>query len=66
MAYLEKIRQRGVTFDSNWPGGVKPKQEESRPWKQNGGQSRDGFKNNRNGKSKSVGPQNGNRDGGRR
>lgn len=66
MAYLEKIRQRGVVFDSRYPGGKPPVQEERKPWKQNGGQSRDGYKNNRNGKPKSVGTQNGVRGGGKR
>ena len=50
MAYLEKLRQRGVVFDSRFPEGKPPKPEERKPWKQN-----DGRKNNRSEKQKSVG-----------
>lgn len=53
MAYLEKVRQRGVVFDSRWPGGVKPKQEDNKQWKQN---------NQRNGNRNSKQ----NREGGKR
>ena len=70
MAYLERIRQRGVVFDSRFPGGKPPKQEERRPWKQSGQNSQrngqnGGWKNNRNDKSKSDGFRK-DRDGGRR
>lgn len=36
MAYLERIRQRNVVFDSRYPDGQPPRQEERKPWKQNG------------------------------
>ena len=69
MAYLEKLRQRGVVFDSRYPDGKPPVQEESRQWKQNGSYEKNGKrdnsgldtrKNNRNGNGKSVGSRNGN------
>ena len=36
MAYLEKIRMRGVRFDSRYPDGKPPAQEERRTWNGNG------------------------------
>lgn len=73
MAYLERIRQRGVVFDSRFPGGRPPKQEERRPWKQSNqrdnsrrNDKRDGWKNDHNWNgSRDVYPRGTDRFGGR-
>ena len=57
MAYLERIRMKGVTFDSRYPGGKPPVQEDRRPWNGNSksgkrdNRGRDGGKNSRNGRN---------------
>lgn len=63
MAYLERIRQRGVIFDSRYPNGLpQAKQEEKKPWQKKG---QNGSKNNGNGKRKQDGSRTG-RNGGAR